>query len=142
MGKVIQEQFIKFHDAIRLDVNDNKDVIKKRDMLIEEIRTAIKKMCEEKGIKLIRFTPFNQGSYAMGTGNKPIYDEDDYDIDCGLLFEIDKDDYTPVEVKKWVFDALNIQFRKVEWKKACIRVQYVEEGLPKFHVDFGMLCRC
>jgi len=137
MGKVVQEQFIKFHDVIRLDVNDNRDVIQKRDMLIEEIRTAIKKMCEEKGIKLIRFSPFNQGSYAMGTGNKPIYDEDDYDIDCGLLFEIDKADYTPVEVKKWVFDALNIQFRKVEWKKACIRVQYVEEGLPKFHVDFA-----
>jgi hypothetical protein len=137
MGKVVQEQFIKFHDAIRLDVSDNKDVIKKRDMLIEEIRTAIKKMCEEKGIKLIRFTTFNQGSYAMGTGNKPIYDEDDYDIDCGLLFEIDKGDYTPIQVKTWVYDALNIQFRNVEWKKACIRVQYVEEGLPKFHVDFA-----
>ncbi len=68
MGKVVQEQFIKFHDAIRLDVNDNKDVIKKRDMLIEEIRTAIKKMCEEKGIRLIRFTTFNQGSYTMAQG--------------------------------------------------------------------------
>ncbi|TMI93024.1 MAG: nucleotidyltransferase [Bacteroidetes bacterium] len=138
MGKIVQEQFIKFHDVIRLDVNDNKDVIKKRDMLIDEIRSYLKKMCEEKGIKLIRFTSFNQGSYAMGTGNKPIYDEDDYDIDCGLLFEIDKNDYSPTQVKKWVYDALNSnQFRTVEWKKACIRVQYVEEGLPKFHVDFA-----
>jgi hypothetical protein len=137
MGKIVQEQFIKFHDLIRLDVNDNKDVIKKRDMLIDEVRTSLKKMCDEKGIKLICFNPFNQGSYAMGTGNKPMYDEDDYDIDCGLLFEIDKDDYTPTQVKKWVFDALNIHFRTVEWKKACIRVQYVEEGMPKFHVDFA-----
>ncbi|MBL7773412.1 MAG: nucleotidyltransferase [Chitinophagaceae bacterium] len=137
MGKVIQEQFIEFHNIIRLDVNDNKEVIKKRDMLIEEIKTAIKKICEEKGIKLVRFTPFNQGSYAMGTGNKPMYDEDDYDIDCGLLFEIDKGDYRPLQIKTWVYDALNTQFRTVEWKKACIRVQYVEEGLPKFHVDFA-----
>jgi len=138
MGKVVQDQFIKFHDNIRLDVNDNKEVVAKRNMLIDEIRAYLKKMCEEKGNKLIRFTSFNQGSYAMGTGNKPIYDEDDYDIDCGLLFEIDKDDYTPIQVKKWVYDALNSnQFRTVEWKKACIRVQYVEEGLPKFHVDFA-----
>jgi len=137
MGKIVQEQFIKFHDIIRLDVNDNKEVIKKRDMLIEEIAAAIKKKCEEKGVRLIRFTTINQGSYAMGTGNKPIYDEDDYDIDCAVLFEIDKADHSPTEVKKWVFDALDIEFRTVEWKKACIRVQYVEEGLPKFHVDFA-----
>lgn len=138
MGKVIQEQFIVFHDLIRLDVNDNREVIKKRDMLIGEIETFLEKMCEEEEIDLIQFTPFNQGSYAMGTGIKPSYDEDDYDIDCGLLFDIDKDEYTPIEVKRWVFDALNSnQFRTVEWKKACIRVQYVEDGLAKFHVDFA-----
>jgi hypothetical protein len=138
MGKVIQEQFIKFHKNIKLDMDDLKSVIEKRNMLIEEIRAYIKKMCEEKKIKLIRFESFNQGSYAMGTGNKAYHEEDDYDIDCGLLFEVSIEDYTPLQVKQWVFDALNSnQFRTVEWKKACIRVQYTEQGLPKFHVDFA-----
>lgn len=37
-----------------------------------------------------------------------------------------------------MYDALNSnQFRTVEWKKACIRVQYTEQGLPKFHIDFA-----
>ena len=137
MSSLIQEQFIGFHDKIRLNLDDNKEVIEKRDMLIDEISAYLKKMCDEKKIKLIQFSVFNQGSYAMGTGNKPAYDEDDYDIDCGLLFAIDKENYTPIEVKQWVFDALNITFREVQWKKACIRVQYVEEGLPRFHVDFA-----
>jgi hypothetical protein len=138
MGKVVQEQFIKFHKNIKLDMDDLKSVIDKRNMLIDEIRAYIKKMCEEKKIKLIRIETFNQGSYAMGTGNKAWHDEDDYDIDCGLLFEISTKDYTPTQVKKWVHDALDCnQFRNVEWKKACIRVQYIEQGLPKFHVDFA-----
>lgn len=138
MGKVVQDQFIKFHDNIRLDVNDNKQVVVKRNMLIDEIKAYLKKMCEEKKIPLIKLETFNQGSYAMGTGNKPIYEEDDYDIDCGLLFEVSKDDYTPTQVKQWVFEALDSkQFRTVEWKKACIRVQYIEEGMPKFHIDFA-----
>ena len=138
MGKVIQDQFIKFHDNIRLDVNDNKQVIEKRNMLIDEVKVYLKKMCEEKKITLIKLESFNQGSYAMGTGNKPAYDEDDYDIDCGLLFEISKEDYTPLQVKQWVFEALDSkQFRTVQWKKACIRVQYIEQGLHKFHADFA-----
>ncbi|TKK66368.1 nucleotidyltransferase [Ilyomonas limi] len=138
MGKIVQDQFIKFHKNIRLDMDDHRDVIAKRDMLIEEVRAYLKKMCDEKKIKLIRFESFNQGSYSMSTGIKPIKDEHDYDIDCGLLFEIDKDKYTSVQVKQWVFDALDSnQFRTVEWKKACIRVQYKQEGLPRFHVDFA-----
>jgi hypothetical protein len=119
-------------------MDDHRDVIAKRDMLISEIKAYLKKKCEEKGISLIKFESFNQGSYAMGTGVQPIRDEHDYDIDCGLLFEVSKEDYTSIQVKQWVYDALNSnEFRTVEWKKACIRVQYNEQGLPRFHVDFA-----
>ena len=137
MGKIVQKQFVKFHNVIRLDMENLKAVIEKRDMLIEEIREYLEKYCKEKGIKLIRFKVINQGSYAMGTGTKPMYEEDDYDIDAAVLFEISITDYTPIQLKQFVFDALNSRFRTVEWKKACIRVQYVEEGMPKFHVDFA-----
>jgi hypothetical protein len=138
MSTIIQKQWFKFHENIRLDMNDLRSVIEKRDMLIEEIKAFFKKMCEEKKIKLIKIEVFNQGSYAMGTGNKAWLDEDDYDIDCGLLIEVSIEDYTPIQVKQWIYDALDSnQFRKVEWKNACIRVQYMQEGLPKFHVDFA-----
>lgn len=139
MSSIVQSQFFKFHDNIKLEVEDNKQLTEKRNMLIDEIRDFLKRKSKEENKPLITFTPFNQGSYSMGTGNKPVNDEDDYDIDVGLLFDINKDDYVPLEVKKWVHDALSSkQFRSVEWKKACIRVQYTEEGYPKFHVDFAI----
>lgn len=129
---------ITFHNNIRLDMTDLKAVIEKRDMLINEVIAFFKRMGEEKKIKEIKVEPFNQGSYAMGTGNKAYHNEHDYDIDCGLLIEVNIKDYTPLQVKQWIFDALDSnQFRKVKWKKACIRVQYTEEGFPKFHVDFA-----
>jgi hypothetical protein len=139
MNAIVQKKFIEFHDTIRLDLEDLRAVIEKRDMLLGELNTFFKKLYEEKKIPvLITFTSFQQGSYAMGTGNKPANEEDDYDIDCGLLFNVSTNDYSPVAIKQWVLEALDArQFRTVEWKKACIRVQYVEQGLPKFHIDFA-----
>lgn len=134
---IVQDQFRKFHENIRLDLEDNQALIEKRDMLIKEIRTYLKKKAEDEESDLITFSEFNQGSYYMGTGNKPVDDEQDYDIDVGLMFDISADDFDPIEVKKWVFEALDAkQFRTVEWKTPCVRVQYFEEGLPNFHVDF------
>lgn len=139
MAKILQSQFFKFHDAIKLETVDNKQVIEKRGMLIDEIRGYLKKKAEDENKSVIKFDVFNQGSYAMGTGNKPAFDEDDYDIDVALLFNVDKDNYTPLEVKEWVFNALDAkQFRTVEWRKPCIRVQYTEAGFPKFHIDFAI----
>src|ERR1051326_4311722 len=124
MDKIVQSQFRKFHDNIRLDIEDNKPLREKRDMLVNEIREFLKKKSEDEGTALITFQDFNQGSYSMGTGNKPAHEEDDYDIDVGLLYDISKDKYFPLEVKGWVYAALSSkQFRTVEWKKPCIRVQ-------------------
>jgi hypothetical protein len=139
MNKIVQKQFIAFHDNIRVNLEDNKALIEKRNMLIDELNAFFKKLFEDKKTNvLIKFTSFQQGSYAMGTGNKPANEEDDYDIDCGLLFEISTASFAPLTIKQWVFEAFDSkQFRTVEWKKACIRVQYVEKGLPKFHLDFA-----
>ena len=135
---ILQNQFYGFHNKIKLDFEDNEQLIEKRDMLIEEIKSYLKKKSEDEKKPLIKFKTFMQGSYAMGTGNNPVCIEEDYDIDTGLLFLISITDYTPREVKKWVFEALDSnQFRTVEWKKACIRVQYKEAGFPKFHIDFA-----
>ena len=102
MNSVVQSQFYKFHDTIKLETLDNKQVIEKRDMLIEEIKAYLKKKAEQEGKPLITFSTFNQGSYSsMGTGIKPMNDKDDYDIDVGLIFNVKKEDYSPIEVKQW-----------------------------------------
>lgn len=138
MSKIIQGQFFKFHDNIKLEIEDNKPLIEKRDMLLDEIRAYLKKKSEKENKPLITFDVINLGSYSYGTGIKPAFDEDDYDIDIGLLFHINKNDYDPLEVKGWIYEALNSKpNRTVIWKTPCITVQYFEEKFPKFHVDFA-----
>ena len=73
----------------------------------------------------------------MGTGIKP--DDGDYDIDVGLKFQIKKEDYEdPVQVKKWVYDALAGHTKKVQIRRSCVTVTYQEDGEAAYHVDFAV----
>jgi len=138
MGNYLQTEFNKFHEAIKLhDKDDNQDLRDKRDMLEDELKTYFKKKAEKEGKARITFVLENQGSYSMGTGNKSI-DVGDYDIDVMILFNIDANDYTPVEVKKWVFEALSRSNRTVEYMKPCVRVQYFKDGEELYHVDLAL----
>lgn len=135
MSAKLQTQFNKFHDLIKLkNIDDNKDLRDKRDLLVEELQTWLKK--NEK--PTVAF--MNQGSYAMGTGVKALEDNDnDYDIDVGLKFNLQTRDYpNAVEVKTWVEDALAKANRKVEMMRPCVRVQYTKDGKPSYHVDFAI----
>lgn len=125
----LQGEFIEFHDKIKLD-GENKKLRDKRDILLEKLKNNISDDAAS-------YTTFNQGSYAMGTG---IYPEDeDYDIDVGIKFEISKDDYEdPVEVKKWVKDALDGHTKNVEIRRSCVTVTYQENGEAAYHVDFAV----
>jgi predicted nucleotidyltransferase len=81
---------------------------------------------------------FNQGSYEMGTGIKPL-NGGDYDIDIGVYFELDVDKYKdPVEVKQWVCKALDGHTNSVDIKEPCVRVEYSVGGEPKYHVDLAI----
>lgn len=136
MANNIQGAFIEFHSNIKLDFNDNQELINKRDMIIDEIRTYLKKKANDEGIK-ISFTHENQGSYSMSTGIEPLAG-DDYDIDIMLLFNIEKEEYTAKEVKQWVYNALNKYPRTVSIKKPCVRVQYHQTGETLYHVDLAI----
>ena len=138
MKTTLQSEFNKYHDAIKLiNTDDNKPLREKRDMLVKELRAYFDKKAAKEGTSKITFAVENQGSYSMGTGIKPQADGD-YDIDIMILFNFTKDDYTPVEVKKWVYEALNTEFRTVEYKKPCVRVQYHKAGEEHFHVDMAL----
>ena len=132
----LQTEFFKFHEAVMLfDFEHNQDLRDKRDMLVKELQKWLKD--NEKPT----VTPINQGSYAMGTGNEPVPIGDrDYDIDVGLKFNLDTDDFEdPTKVKGWVETALSKQHnRDVVMKTSCVRVQYYKNGKLDYHVDFAV----
>lgn len=128
----LQTHFEKFHDAIKME-DENEILREKRDILIKKLRDRLKEICEDPP----PFVEFNKGGYAMNLGTKPL--NNDYDIDVGLEFQINKNDYpNPVEVKQWVFDALYGHTDDVKIKKPCVTVQYHQNDEPLYHVDFAV----
>jgi len=125
----LQSAFIDFHNKIKLD-DENEVLRSKRKILLDKLKNKITDDAAS-------YTTFNQGSYAMHTGIHPA--DDDYDIDVGIKFDIDKDDYAdPVKVKKWVKDALDGHTKKVEIRRSCVTVQYQQDNEPLYHVDFAI----
>ena len=125
----LQNEFIEFHNTIKLSYSDNAELREKRDILLKKLKDNI-------DTEAATFSNFNQGSYAMHTGIKP--DNGDYDIDVGLRFDLKRSDCSdPVSVKQWVFDALNGHTRKVEIRRSCVTVTYQEDGEAAYHVDFA-----
>ncbi|WP_349409334.1 nucleotidyltransferase [Pseudalkalibacillus sp. SCS-8] len=118
-------QFNEFHNKIRLK-EENELLKSKRDIIIKRIKEHM----PEGNYK--SFEIFNQGSYAMHTGIKPI--DDDYDIDVGLYFDMSKDDITPLEAKQLVFDAIGDHTNNVKIKKPCVTVTYS----AGYHVDIAI----
>jgi len=127
----LQSAFTDFHDVIKLsDLDENATLREKRDILLDKLKSKISEDASS-------YTYFNQGSYAMHTGVNP--DNDDYDIDVGLRFNVDKDDYPdPTVVKKWVRDALEGHTKSVEIRKPCVTVKYQREDEAIYHVDFAI----
>lgn len=125
----LQKEFLDFHDDIKL-LDENKTLKEKREILLDKLSNNI---CGHSA----KYTNFNQGSYAMGTGINPV--NCDYDIDVGIIFEIDKDHYPdPIIVKKWVRDALDGHTKSVKIRNSCVTVTYQQAEDPLFHVDFAI----
>ncbi|RDU38929.1 nucleotidyltransferase [Neobacillus piezotolerans] len=118
-------QFNKFHNNIKLK-EENEILKEKRDIIIKKLEEKLPEQTD------YEFSVFNQGSYAMHTGIKPL--DDDFDIDVGLFFEMSKDDVDPVPAKKWILDALEGHTNDVKMKKPCVTVTY-EAG---YHVDVAV----
>lgn len=134
----VQKQFEKFHEAIKLKkFDENQTLREKRDIVLDKLKSRLKVIFEEKGEPVPSYETFDQGSYKMGTGVIP--HENDYDIDVGISFKVNKDDYPdPVEVKEWVYEALNGHTRKVVMRKPCVTVFYQKNGESVYHVDLAV----
>ncbi|MEP0884044.1 nucleotidyltransferase [Trichocoleus sp. ST-U3] len=130
----LQTQFNNFHNTIKVDFGDNQPLRDKRDLIVGNLRDGLRKLFPT---NTPTFKSFNQGSYDLATGVEPLLGED-YDIDVGIIFNFQKNTYKPVQVKVWVYDALNTGLRTVEIKRPCVRVQYHYNGAKWFHVDLAI----
>ena len=124
----LNAKFRSFHQAIHLGRFAESAVLReKRDRVLSRLRTNCK----------YKFEPFNQGSYEMGTGVKPV--GGDYDIDVGVVFALsDVARFDPVTIKGYVHDAVLGHTKDVRWKEPCITVQYQQSGEALYHVDLAV----
>lgn len=108
----------------------------KRERILRRLSEEITRQ-REKGAKIPSYEHFNQGSYAMDLGVKPI--DRDFDLDVGLRFDLSKDNYPdPLVVKTWVHDAVKSHTNKVEVRRTCVTVFYQEGGEDVYHVDLAI----
>jgi len=126
----LQSQFMRFHEAILLKrFDENAELREKRDRILRRLRENLS----------VSFEPFNQGSYAMGTGIKPL--DGDYDIDVGIILNNVYTDRDPVTVKGWVHEAIKNHTANVNWRRPCITVYYQDAGEVIYHVDLAIMVR-
>lgn len=89
------------------------------------------------------FSPhiFSQGSFRLGTANRPLNSKEEYDLDlaCNLEEGISKDNYSQAKLKNLIGKELEL-FKSargikegVEEKKRCWRLTYADK--IKFHMD-------
>ena len=127
-----QPLFRKFDEAIKLRrYKENKELNEKSKIILDRIRDKI--------AVPHTFQFFPQGSYVMGTGVKPL--NGDYDIDIGVEFNVCCDDYPPVTVKGWVYDAVKEHTQDVAWRGPCITVGYKKGGQRTYHVDLAIMAK-
>lgn len=126
----IQRKFLHFHNTIQLtDADENATLREKRDLILDRLRGGLR----ARGLPT--FTTFNQGSYATGTGVQPV--NGDFDIDVGVVFSGARPD-NPLEVKRWVYEAVEGHTTRVDWRKPCITVWYQSRGELIYHVDLAV----
>ncbi|WP_225745010.1 nucleotidyltransferase [Marinilactibacillus sp. Marseille-P9653] len=124
----LQMSFNKFHENIRLELDD-KDTLREKRSEVEEVI--------QDNIQLnFKYSFFDQGSYSTHTGIKPLTNED-YDIDRGMIIQATEDELSPGTAKKAVFDALIMQYgeENVRVKVPCITVEFPKDNV---HVDIAI----
>jgi hypothetical protein len=126
-----QQQFIDYYQAIKLN-EEHADLREKRRIIIDALKSGLPE-------DIPNWTYFNQGSYAMHTGVMP--PDGNYDIDLGIVFEMDRSAYSALAIKKVICNTLNKGNRSVEIKYPCVRVNYMKQGEVDFHVDLAIYCK-
>lgn len=121
----LQTYFEDFNKKIKMDYDELSELAKKRDILLNKLSA---------NEDLPSFKKLDQGSYAMYTGVEPL--DKDYDIDVGLRFNVNKDDYKPLELKEKIYDILkNHTEYGADIRQPCVTVKYKKDGELAYHID-------
>ena len=130
--KALQRAFIAFHENIRHERFGEQELLRsRRDALSAELKVLADG---------VRTRTFDQGSYSMGTGVKPLAGE--FDIDIGLVLDCETTYFKdPVEAKLLVRDALKRGSRRLRVRRSCITVYYTQKDYGDFHVDLAVYAR-
>ncbi|APC95148.1 hypothetical protein IBE10_07360 [Francisella tularensis subsp. novicida] len=128
MEKNIDKWLSKLYEDIKLGYKDGSDIKSKRTQLLGEVKEKLK------GSEYNLVDSFDQGSYALRLGTKPIGSES-YDIDVALVFDNIPENEECKKVKKEIFNILNkVHMRQVYYKTPCVTVEY-NDG---YHIDFAI----
>jgi hypothetical protein len=128
-----QTQFQEFHRTILLDADSNGMLREKRETLLNDLANNI-------DTKAPSYKTFHQGSYALSTGVSPL--DGDPDMDIGIVFDCRPEDYKdPVELKRFVKNALERHNRTVKIRTPCVTIQYIKGDVNEMHVDFAVYTR-
>jgi hypothetical protein len=134
----LQSQFLKFHEVIKTDFENNNELRERRDRLLKRLQDELKKAHPD---NTLSFSFIDQGSYDLKTGVHPLRDEH-YDIDTGILFNTLRDTYEPVALKQEVYKILNTLYEgNVEMKKPCLRINFNTTESPPYHIDLAIYTR-
>lgn len=137
MAKV-QKQFDQFDEAIRLKRFEENEILReKRDIIRKKLDERLPGVFETHGETCPTYHYYDQGSYEMGTGIKPL--DGDFDIDQGMYFEVGTDLYPdPVVLKQRVHEALDGHTDKVSIRRPCVTAFYHRDGESVYHVDLAI----
>lgn len=129
--------FYKKH--VVLPKTEKNKLFEKKNLNIKRLKEGLEEYNKEKGTNYKIAESMVQGSVAMSTVIKN--EENDYDIDVAIVFEIDKIPEGTTSVKNFVVDALNRKctgFKIPPYAKTnCVRIEYVDG----YHIDFAIYRR-
>lgn len=139
----VQVHFDEFHEMIKLRrYEENHTLREKRDIIRRRLDERLPAVFARHREESPDYRILDQGSYAADTGVVPL--KGDFDIDQGLYFDIDEDEWDPVTLKQRVRDALAGHTRGsggragVRIRRPCVTVQYHRSDAPVYHVDIAV----
>jgi len=133
----VQKQFEEFNGNIRLGRFDqNQTLREKRDIIRRKVNEELPGVFEDHDEDCPDWKFYDQGSYDMDLGVKPL--NGDFDIDQGLYFDVRAADYDPVTLKRRVHAALDGHTDEVRIRKPCVTVFYHRDGEHIYHVDIAV----
>jgi len=139
----VQKQFYEFDKEIRLGTTEEEPILReRREQVLTALRKGLKELYEDRSESAPTFEKFDQGSYSLRTGIRPIHAQLDYDIDVGAVFNVSStrgeyaDGAGAIKLKRLVRDALELKLSEgvVAIKTPCVTITF-GDGC---HVDLAI----